>query len=686
MKHFLFILITIVTSVGHAQQTEVVDFKKIDASITFEPDTKKVIGDLYVEFHVIKASDSLYLDAIGMEITKISSKGVQVGSTRDKIWIHGNFETGKTYQTSFSYIAYPRQTLYFTGDQIWTQGQGKYTSHWLPSIDDMNDKIEFDLQIIANPQVTVIANGALKEVNSIDTDSRAWRFDMVQPMSSYLVAVAIGDFRKKEINSHSGIPIELYFKPEDSLKVEPTYRHTREIFDFLEAEIGIPYPWQNYKQIPVRDFLYAGMENTTATIFSEAFVVDSIGFNDRNYINVNAHELAHHWFGNLVTESSGDHHWLQEGFATYYAHLVEKELFGSDYYYWQLYQTAEQLRELSEAGKGESLLNPKASSLTFYEKGAWALHVLRELIGDEAFKTAIANYLSNNKFGNVTTADFLREVRAVSTVDIDHWEEDWLKQTAFNSTQVFNSLSRSEFMNRYFQISSLRATPVMQKIGELRDAILGGNDFIGQEAVYQLSGEDRFVTHALYEHALDSDNLYIRQAVAVSMDGVSERLKPKFEKLLQDSSYVTIEAALYNLWSSFPEDRTRYLEITRSVEGFQDKNVRQLWLALAVITEGYRTDEKTSFVNELRGYTSNTYSFEVRQLAFRYVNDLRLFNDEVLDNLIDASVHHNWRFRNASRTLFSEIIKNPGTGDEILKRLDTYSEKEQQFLQTQLKA
>lgn len=149
------------------------------------------------------------------------------------------------------------------------------------------------------------------------------------------------------------------------------------------------YPWQNYKQVPVKDFLYAGMENTTLTVFSEAFVVDSIGFNDRNYVNVNAHEMAHQWFGNLVTETEGTHHWLHEGFASYYALLAEKEIFGSDYYYWKLYNTAEQLKQLSDEGKGESVVNPNASSLTFYEKGAWALHILKELIGEEAFKSAV---------------------------------------------------------------------------------------------------------------------------------------------------------------------------------------------------------------------------------------------------------------------------------------------------------
>jgi aminopeptidase N len=125
------------------------------------------------------------------------------------------------------------------------------------------------------------------------------------------------------------------------------------------------------------------MENT-ATVFSSRYVVDSTGFEDRNYTNVNAHELAHQWFGDLVTAQSGKHHWLQEGFATYYAALAEREIYGDDYFYSKLYETAQQIKYASRTDT-IPVLNEKASSLSFIKR-AWALFALREAIGDQAFK------------------------------------------------------------------------------------------------------------------------------------------------------------------------------------------------------------------------------------------------------------------------------------------------------------
>src|SRR5690606_1014567 len=224
-------------------------------------------------------------------------------------------------------------------------------------------------------------------------------------------------------------------------------------------ETGVDYPWQNYKQIPVRDFLYAGMENTGATIFSESFIIDSIGFNDRNYVNVNAHELAHQWFGNYVTAKTGEHHWLQEGFATYYALLAERMIFGDDHYYWKLFESAEQLKSLSDTGKGEALLNPKGSSLTYYQKGAWALHILNEIVGEKAFKAAVRNYLLNNPYSSVTTEDFLAEVEKSSGMDLSEFKANWLEQSAFQGTEALTSLKESAFLRNYMEVAALREVP-----------------------------------------------------------------------------------------------------------------------------------------------------------------------------------------------------------------------------------
>jgi aminopeptidase N len=667
-----------------SQQTDVVDFLKIEASIGPDTVEKKIEGRFLATFEVLKETDSIFMDAVNIKINDVQTKNFKITSDGKKVWFVGNFEKGKIYKADFWYSMIPKQTLYFFGDEIWTQGQGKYTSHWLPSIDDVNDKIEFDLTILAPDDKTVIANGKLLNVEN-DINENYWHFDMKKSMSSYLVAFAIGDFNKKDLISNSGIPLELYYKPQDSLKVEPTYRYSKQIFDFLESEIGVAYPWQNYKQVPVRDFLYAGMENTTATFFSEAFVVDSTGFNDRNYVNVNAHELAHQWFGDMVTEKASEDHWLQEGFATYYALLAEKDIFGDDYYYWQLYQTAEQLKTASDEGKGESLLNPKASSLTFYQKGAWALHILRERIGDEAFKTAIKNYLEKYKFKNVSTDDFLNEVKGVSAIDISDFERKWLQQSAFKGEEAYQSLLKSEFIKKYFEVSALRATPLKDKKLQLKTALTFPNDFIGQEAVYQLAGEPLSETLPLYKNAFESNNLYVRQAVALSLQTIPKEFQKEYESLLNDDSYVTMETALYQLWMQFPEKRTEYLNKTKGIEGFQNKNIRQLWLTLALITEDYENSEKENYLKELKNYTSTDYSFEIREKAFEYVNELQLWDLETLKNLVEACVHPTWRFSKPSKEMLSNLLQDKKYYEQIKVLGRQVSEKAANYLNSIIK-
>lgn len=686
MKYLFFIFFFNFVFLGISQQTEFVDFKKAKADIVFGDLSKKeVAGIISYEFEILKDIDSIFIDANNFQEIEYILNGNITGKYYNgkQLIIKKPFKANSIYSVDVVWKTTPKKAMYFIdwdivdsergrrvdsistrlnaqNKQIWTQGQGKYTSNWLPSIDDMNDKIEFDLTITFDKEYEVIANGKLTDKQTNDSTT-TWHYDMQKPMSSYLVALAIGKYDKKVEYSKSGIPLEMYYYTEDSLKVEPTYRYTKQIFDFLEEEIGVPYPWQNYKQVPVKDFLYAGMENTSTTIFADSFVIDSIGFVDKNYVNVNAHELAHQWFGDLVTETSGSHHWLQEGFATYYALLAERDIFGDDYYYWRLYEYAQELLAQDEAGVSTSLLDPKSSSTTFYKKGAWVLHVLREQVGDESFGKSVKNYLKKHQFKNVKTDYFIMEVENISGVDLRDFVKVWLDQKELPIENIYESLEKND--NTSFLIT-IQDTPFLSYRTD------DNGEYIPSSLVLQLPDAYYPVKKAILEElikkpnyptykdllkeAFESNNLKVRQAVAQLLQVIPSELKEDYETLLNDESYITIETALFNLWSNFPEDRKKYLNKTKAIRGFNDKNVRILWLALALITEDFEVGNKKQYFDELTDYTSPKYGFEVRQNAFQYLNQIQACNAICKENLKQATKHHNWRFSKLAKSFLEK--------------------------------
>ena len=666
MKYLLFVFITFMCLSAEAQQTEYVDFIDVKADLVVKSIDNGIGGHVFYAFKVLKDVDSIFIDAKNFSQIEFKLDDGSILHEYDgkQIKINYQFKKGNSHTLTLGYFVQPKKAIYFVekdnSKQIWTQGQGKYTSNWLPSIDDTNDKIEFDLSITYENGYEVLANGKLvnKEVGETRTK---WHYNMQKPMSSYLVALAIGKYNKKKITSKSGIPIELYYYPEDSARVEPTYRYTKQMFDFLEEEIGVPYPWQNYKQVPVKDFLYSGMENTSLTIFSDDFMIDDTSFIDKNYVNVNAHELAHQWFGDLVTATEGKHHWLQEGFATYYALLAERDIFGDDYYYNTLYDSAKELINQQVEGEATALLDPKASSITFYKKGAWALHILKEKVGEAAFKKAIKNYLNTYAFKNVETENFISEVEKVSKQNLSSFEAEWLVSKTLPLAKMRASLKKNESIafletieeaqylsyrtddNGYVPSSLITELPkgyYTERLAVLREA---------------LKKPDYPTYRDLITEAFSSNEIKTRQLLAqVIPDG----FKAENESLLKDASYTTKEIALYNLWSKYPKDRAKYLDATKDVIGFNDKNVKCLWLALALFTPEYNSAYNKIYISELSDYASSKYGFQTRQNAFTYINNLKVFNAETLLSLIEATTHHNWRFKSFARDLLKSLSED----------------------------
>lgn len=678
MRTLFFLLFSILT---FSQQTNSVDFLKCEAHLMPDFQNKSISGVVHYDFKVLKNIDSIRIDAKNMFITHVFINDERVNYKYDEkeIILFEGYKKGKN-KINIAYESEPKQTLYFTGDlnetnaqnsnmQIWTQGQGRYTSHWLPSFDDVNEKVVFNITVSFHYLFKVLSNGKLKNDDVVDFESKTYSFKMEKPMSSYLVMLAIGNFEKQETKSKSGTPLEFYIDKNDIAKFEPTYRYSKQIFDYLEQEIGVKYPWKIYRQVPVRDFLYAGMENTTSTIFAQDFVVDSIGFNDKNYINVNAHELAHQWFGDLITAQSGKHHWLQEGFATYYALLAEKEVFGDDYFYNELYDYALQLRS---AAKTDTIpvMNEKASSLSFYKKGAWALHTLREDIGAKNFQKVVKTYLKKYQYKNVITDEFLAEVKkVVKDFDTDNFKKTWLETSGFDMVLAESYLVKNKSVAAYIQLTKEKKDLNNYK------AILQSETYfpIKQYIFYKLANTSFEDKKELIEIGM-KQNLYVRQAIAETMNKIPVEFKSQYETFLDDASYNTKEIALINLSKNFPEEKENYLVKTKNIIGNNDKSFRISWLSLAIVSE---KDEaaKNLMYKELLEYSSPNFESSVRENALEVLLKINPNDENVIASLFQATTHHKWQFTKFSRDTIREKLKNPEFRSRVEELAKTADEK-----------
>jgi len=652
--------------IGFSQQYPKVDFTKSNAYLEINPVKQNVLGDVTYHFVVNQLLDTIRMDARKMNFdnVKINGNRVNFKVTNSEFLLFEGYKIGENI-LSFSYEAFPIEAMYFVQKdnyqdvEVWTQGQGKYTSHWFPSFDDLNEKVIFGLTVTFNKDYTVLSNGKL--VNKEEKDEQIiWEYQMQKPMSSYLLMLAIGRFEKQSFVSKSGITNDLWLHTSDVDKFEPTYRYSKEIFDFLENEIDVAYPWEVYRQVPVWDFMYGGMENTTATIFSQDYVVDEIGFNDMNYVNVNAHELAHQWFGDLITSKSGKDHWLHEGFATFYALLTERHLLGDDYYYWQLYQYAEQI-EQAQASDDIPILSEKASTLSYYQKGALALHILRENVGEKKFRLAVKNYLNKHAFSNVETEDLFKEIRAVSDYDVDDFRKRWLETPIFQKEETYNSLRKNKFIKQYIELqqNSLELEKDKKKILK----ILKSNAYyypIKELLIYQMENLPFEKRKDFLDAAMKTGDINVRQAVVSTFSGIEipESYRKTYETLLEDNSYITREIALSNLWINFKSERERYMELSKDWIGSEMRNLEILHHTLSMVTT---ESEEQKFFNYLTllNLSGTNYNARTRQRALEsLLISLDLKTSEVFKSLAYGTSHFGWGFSLFCKKQIEKLIEN----------------------------
>ena len=456
---------------SQAPREHPLDMQNMRLEVAFEPQKGLVKGKVTHLFTPLQAKvDSFFLDGPGIIIkeAKLNGKNIryQNSSTGITFYPEKSLTWGSKDSLSITYEAFPKKGIYFIGwndprnisrKQIWTQGQGIDNRHWIPCYDELNDKLTTETIITFDSKYKVLSNGKKLAERKNKDGSTTWHYRMTYPHTTYLVMLAIGEYDVQTSKSKNGVVINNWYYPEWKNRNEATFRYTEQMMDFFETEIGVPYAWEQYSQVPVQEFMYGAMENTTATIFGDFSCVDERAFLDKNYVGTNAHELAHQWFGDLITAWSPPHHWLQESFATYYSLLFEREVFGKDYFDWGRRNA---INSALNATKTD--LYPVAHSLggstRHYPKGAVVLDMLSYLVGRESYNKAIKHYLNKYKYQNVNSDDLLMSFHETLGLSLDWFWEQWIYKGGEPSYYVsFDDITSNGKRYTMFNVSQVHS-------------------------------------------------------------------------------------------------------------------------------------------------------------------------------------------------------------------------------------
>ena len=315
--------------------------------------------------------------------------------------------------------------------QIWTQGEAESSSCWFPTIDKPNQKTTQEIEMTVPDSFVTLSNGLLKsseKKGNLRTDY--WVMD--KPHAPYLFFMGAGEFAVvKDTPWRGKVPVEYYVEKDYAPLAKKLFGNTSEMMTFFSERFGYDYPWAKYAQIIVRDFVTGAMENTTAVSHSESAYQSEEALNDQNYWEyIIAHELAHHWFGDLVTAESWANLTVNESFANYSEYLWLAHKYGKDVADYHLRNNTQQYHQRPDDFKKDLVRFDYTSTddmfdMVSYNKGGAILHMLRHYLGDEAFFQAITDYLKTYAYSNGEAHQLRLSFEKISGKDLSWFFNQW---------------------------------------------------------------------------------------------------------------------------------------------------------------------------------------------------------------------------------------------------------------------
>lgn len=318
---------------------------------------------------------------------------------------------------------------------------------WLPTLDHPSEKATSEFIVKAPAHYKVISNGLLLEESDMGNNTRLTHWKQSVPVSCWLFVLGVADFAVKYVDEFNGKSIQswVYAKNREAGFYDFN-EPTKKVLEFYSSYVG-PFAYEKLANIQSVNS-GGGMETSSAIFYGENLIT---GKREERMRDVVIHEIAHQWFGNAVTETTWDDAWLSEGFATFFTLLFIENEYGKEAYTKGIIKAKKSVFDMALKMPGFSIVSPRSaekepvtSGIT-YQKGAWVLHMLRNLVGDANFKKGIRSYYAKFYNANATTDDFRIAMEKASGKDLKSFFKQWLYQPinpAINGTWQYDAVHK----------------------------------------------------------------------------------------------------------------------------------------------------------------------------------------------------------------------------------------------------
>jgi aminopeptidase N len=421
------------------------DLQNSKISLRFDLDQRKVIGEVTHSLAALRDGlQRLAFDSVELTIESVTLNGkparFETPASQLLINLTSPSKLGEKYEITIRYEGQPKKGLYFIlpdknypdrPKEIWTQGEAEDTRYYIPIYDYPNDRLTTEMILTVPKAWETVSNGKLVSVSDAPGGMRTWDWRESLPHSSYLISLVAGEFQVAKLSAHN-VPILEYAPRGRGDRIAPTAARLPQMIDFYSSVLGVAYPWEKYSEAWVDDFVEGGMENTSATTNTSAGLVhpqlaaESVEKSDA----LIAHELAHQWFGDLVTCKDWANLWLNEGFATFFETAWEEHEYGADAAAYSLWQNRNQWMSSQRLFVVPIVTRDFTDSVEYagnvYTKGAWVLFMLREQLGAPQFYRAMNHYLEKYRGQNVVTADLAKAIEESTGTNVDRFFDQWI--------------------------------------------------------------------------------------------------------------------------------------------------------------------------------------------------------------------------------------------------------------------